>query len=106
MIDDAHGWAFVYVRLAKIQISLRIRAVWSEFSLGAFWIAKDAKFLHADNEDWSDCADAQADLSLHWAHMSDSTFSHVTAQMSSLIFSENIMKSILEFRLLQGCFAF
>ena len=36
---------------AKIQISLRIRAVWSESSLGAFSIAKDTKFLHADNED-------------------------------------------------------
>ena len=42
---------FVYVRPAKSQISLRIRAVWSESSLGAFWIAKDARFLHADNED-------------------------------------------------------
>ena len=30
------------MRPAKIQISLRIRAVWSESSLGAFWIAKDA----------------------------------------------------------------
>ena len=39
------------VRPAKIQISLRIRADWSESSLGAFWIAMDAKFLHADNED-------------------------------------------------------
>ena len=37
-------------RPAKIQISLRIRAVWSESSLGAFRIAKDAKFVHADNE--------------------------------------------------------
>ena len=27
-----------------------------------FWTAKDAKFLHVDNEDWSECADAQADL--------------------------------------------
>ena len=35
----------------KIQISLRIRAVWSEYSLGAFWIAMDLKFLHGDNED-------------------------------------------------------
>ena len=35
---------------AKIQIRLRIRAVWSESSLGALWIAKDAKFLHANNE--------------------------------------------------------
>ena len=62
---------FRHVLSAKIQISLRIRAVWSESSLGAFWIAKIAKFLHADNEDWSDCADAQADLSLRLAHMSE-----------------------------------
>ena len=42
------------VRPAKTQISLRIRevsSVWSESLLGAFWIEKDAKFLHADNED-------------------------------------------------------
>ena len=39
------------VRPAKIQISLRIHVVWSESSLGPFWITKDAKFLHADNED-------------------------------------------------------
>ena len=37
---------FGYVRPAKIQI----RAVWSESSLGAFWIAKDAKFIHADSK--------------------------------------------------------
>ena len=35
------------------------------------------KFLHAENEDRSDCADVQADLSLCWAHMSESTFSYV-----------------------------
>ena len=40
-----------HVRPAKIQISLHIRAVWSESSLSAFWTAKDAKFLHANNED-------------------------------------------------------
>ena len=56
---------FRYVRPAKIQISLLIRAVWSESSLSAFRIAQDAKFLHEDNED----ADAQVDLSLHLAHM-------------------------------------
>ena len=37
----------VYERPVKIQIRLRIRAVWSESLLDAFWIAKDAKFLHA-----------------------------------------------------------
>ena len=40
----------LHVRPAKIQISLRIRAVWSESSLGAFCIAEDAKFVHANNE--------------------------------------------------------
>ena len=35
---------------AKVQISLCICAVWSESSLSKFWIAKDKKFLHADNE--------------------------------------------------------
>ena len=34
-------------RPAKIQIRLRIRAVWSESSVGAFWI----EFFHADSED-------------------------------------------------------
>ena len=41
---------FGYVRPAKIQISLRIRAVWSTSSLGAFWIANDATFLHASTK--------------------------------------------------------
>ena len=44
---------FGHLRQAKFQISLRIRAVWSESSLGAFWIALDAKFLRMDNEDSS-----------------------------------------------------
>ena len=46
------------------------------------WIAKGAKFLHADNEDWSDCADALAYLNSHWTHMSEGTFSHVVAQFN------------------------
>ena len=36
---------FWHVRLTKIQIKLRIRAVWSEPSLVAFWIAKDENFF-------------------------------------------------------------
>ena len=36
-----------------------------------------AKFLHADNEYWSDCAN----LSLRWAHMSEGTFSYDMAFM-------------------------
>ena len=33
------------VRPAKIQIRLRIRAVWSESSLGVIWIAKDLFYM-------------------------------------------------------------
>ena len=42
---------FGHVCPAKFQISLRIHAVWSESSLGAFWIAKGAKLFYADNKD-------------------------------------------------------
>ena len=42
---------------------------WSESSLCAQWVAKDPSFLHLDSEDWSDWADAQADLSLRWTHI-------------------------------------
>ena len=41
---------------AKIQIRLRIRAVWSESLLCAFSIAKDANFLIEDNEDSNEIA--------------------------------------------------
>ena len=46
------------------------------------WVAYDPSFLHADSEDWSDLADAQADLSLRWAHMPLCWFCHEAAQMS------------------------
>ena len=55
----------------KILISQRIRAVWTYSSLGSIWIAKDAKFLHADNE--------EADLSLRMAYISECIFSYVAA---------------------------
>ena len=68
------------MRPAKIQISLRIRAVWSESSPGAFLNAKDQRCKVASCEQqrlWSDCAGTQAHKSLRWAHMSEGTFSHV-----------------------------
>ena len=45
----------------------------------AQWVAKDPSFLHADSEDWPDWADAQADLSLSWAHMTFCWFYHEAA---------------------------
>ena len=43
------------------------------YTHGLIGVAKDAKFLYADNEDWSDNADAQDNLSLRWAQISDGT---------------------------------
>ena len=40
-----------HVRPAKIQVSLRIRTVWSDSSLCTFWIAKDANVFPTDNDD-------------------------------------------------------
>ena len=42
---------FEHVHPTKIQISLWIRALWSESSLGVIWTDKDANFLHADIKD-------------------------------------------------------
>ena len=53
--------SFGHVRPAKIQISLHIRAAWSESSLSAFWTATDAKCLHA-------CEFTRSDQHLRWAH--------------------------------------
>ena len=56
-----------HVCLAKIQISLGIRPVWSESLLSA-WRKLGSLATHwAHSEDWSDWAHAQADLSLRWA---------------------------------------
>ena len=67
----------VTVRPAKTQISLGIRSVWSESSLCAWWVAKGPSSLHADSEE----ADAQADLSLRWAHMPFCWFCHAVAHV-------------------------
>ena len=64
---------FGHVRPAKIQLSLRIRTVWSESTPGVLWKVQAAKFLHADNDDWSVRGGAgwyEASL----VHMSNGTF--------------------------------
>ena len=47
---------------------------------GKTQISLGIRFLHMDSEDWSDWADAHADLSLHWSHMSFCWFCHEAAQ--------------------------
>ena len=58
----------VTVRPAKTQISLGIRPVWSVFAvrMKKAWVLSYP--LSAQQRLWSDWADAQADLSLRWAH--------------------------------------
>ena len=51
MFNSLRKCIFRHVRPAKNYINLRMRTVWSESWLGVVWITKDAKFLHADNED-------------------------------------------------------
>ena len=66
---------------AKTKISLGIRPVWSESSLSAWWKLGPLATHWVHSEDWSDWGDAQADLSLHWAHMPFCCFCHEVAQM-------------------------
>ena len=63
------------------QINLGICPVWSESFLFTQWIAKDPSFLHADSKDWLNWAEAQAELSLRWAHMPFCWFYHEMAHI-------------------------
>ena len=82
-----------HVRPAKTQISLGIRPVWSESSLSA-WRKIGSLATHwAHSEDWSDWADAQADLSLRWAQRSFCWFCHEAAHLLQCI-CITIMKNI------------
>ena len=67
---------------AKTQISLGIHPDWSEFSLSTWRKLGSLATQWAHSEDWSDWADAQADLSLRWAH-SFCWFCHVAAHIFS-----------------------
>ena len=69
------------VRPAKIHISLGIRLVWSEPSLSAWRTIGSLATHSAHSEDWSDWADAQADLGLRWVHMPHCWFCHAPAHL-------------------------
>ena len=66
-----------HARTENIQISLRIRTVWSE--LKKSWTLGYPQSVY--RRLWSNCEDAQADLSLWWVHMSACTFCVTPAQM-------------------------
>ena len=47
-----------------------------------FLDSPDAKFFHVDNVELSNCADAQAELSLCLVHTTEGTFSDVKAKIT------------------------
>ena len=74
-----------HVHPAKTQISLGICPVWSESSLSAWRNIGPLTIYWALSEDWLDGADAQADLSLRWAHMSVCWICRAKAHLISVI---------------------
>ena len=49
--------------------------------------------MQMNNKDWSDCADAQANLNLHWEYLSNGTFSHFLFHSISCERNMNISKT-------------
>ena len=63
-------------------IRIFIRAVWSESTLATFWNSQECKVSSCGQRKLcSDCANAQADLSCFWVHMSEGTFPHIAAHL-------------------------
>ena len=78
MHDETNKWP---VRPAKTQLSLGIRPVWSESSLGA-WRNLGALASHlAHSEDSDQSGRMPRLISLCWAHMSFCWFCHAAAQI-------------------------
>ena len=81
------------VRPAKTQISLYIHPVWQGFSfiphLSIFGSTEAVEFTVESTCDqqrlWSDCANAQSDLSLCWSHKSYCWFCCMLASIISVI---------------------
>ena len=70
--------------LSKDQIR-HIFTVWSQSSMGEFWISKGHGWKISSCWQWrlwSDCMHVQADQSLCWAQMSEYTFSNIVAQIN------------------------
>ena len=73
----------VFVVVAKTQISLGLRQVWSGSSLCTQWVAKDPSFLHADSKESDQTARMPRPICYCWAHMRFCWFCHADADMLS-----------------------
>ena len=79
MLRNVRKRIFRHLRSAKIQLSLLIRTVWSEFSLGTFLIPSDTKYLHED-KDPEQAAQMRRLIWVFLRRASERTFSHIAAQ--------------------------
>ena len=67
------------MRTVKILVSTSVQA--DQNLHRAYFGLPTRQFLDMDICGLTDCAAVQADLSLHWAHLSEGTFSHPVAQI-------------------------
>ena len=81
MSQNVRKHTFRLERPMKLQIRLCICVVWSESSLGTFWIAKGALFLHVDNEDSDQAARMRRLIWVFAGFKSNGTFPHMASRM-------------------------
>ena len=77
---------FYYIKVGFKGVKI-MQVCLHDVSLDTFSIAKDVKFLHADNKD---SKDAQADFCLCRVHMSGGMLSHVVAKNSSADYKQKL----------------
>ena len=99
MSHNIRKCTYGHVCPAKIQISLRSHAAWSETLLGTFWISNDAQFFHADNEDYSDFENWLVSKGLSYTGFTVDTFSHVVASIKHWLLT--VIVTITEVSLLK-----
>ena len=78
--DQPKGTSW-HMRPSETQISLPVRAVWSESSMGALWVAKGPTFLRAEVILWSECADVRTSFKPSCTHMSTYTLCWIPAHI-------------------------
>ena len=80
----SHGYCWkmsCHVCQTRTQISLHTCTVWSVFIVCMTKLCIHCYLKCAQWRFWSDCANAQSDLNLRWAHMSEGTFSEIATQI-------------------------
>ena len=102
---DAHvkTWQNLPPDITKTQISLHIRAAWSVFIVRINYLCIFGYQKCAQCRFWSDFMNAQVDLNLQLAHMSEGTFSDVAAHLFNSFGAKFLMTFVVCFFILTNC---